>query len=55
MHLTETPVRPSALRPDVPQELEAIVLRLLSKAPADRLASAEDLVRELRDFLNSAA
>jgi eukaryotic-like serine/threonine-protein kinase len=54
MHLTETPVWPASLRPEVPDELEAMVLRLLSKAPSDRIASAEDLVRELRDFLNRA-
>ena len=54
-HLTETPVPPSSLRPDLPPELERLVLRLLSKAPADRIATAEDLVRELRDYLNRAA
>ena len=36
-------------------ELDRIVLRLLSKAPADRYAGAEDLVLDLRDFLNRAA
>jgi serine/threonine-protein kinase len=55
MHLTETPAPPSSLLPDVPPELERMVLRLLSKDPADRISSAEDLVRELRDFLNRAA
>jgi hypothetical protein len=42
-------------RADVPPELERLVLRLLSKEPADRIASAEDLVRELRDYLNRVA
>jgi hypothetical protein len=55
LHLTETPAPPSTLRPDVPPELERMVLRLLSKAPADRMPSAEDLVRELRDYLHRAA
>jgi hypothetical protein len=54
-HLSEVPARPATLRPDVPPELERMVLKLLQKAPADRFASAEDLVRELRDFLNRAA
>ena len=53
-HLTEVPVPPTALRADVPPALERIVLRLLSKGAADRHASAEDLVLELRDFLNRA-
>jgi serine/threonine-protein kinase len=54
-HLTETPPAPAVLRPGVPPELERIVLRLLNKRPEDRYAGAEDLVLELRDFLNRAA
>jgi hypothetical protein len=54
-HLNEVPVRPSILRPDVPPELERIVLRLLGKEPADRYGEAEALVVELREFLNRAA
>jgi serine/threonine-protein kinase len=52
MHLSQPPAPPSSLRPDVPPELERMVLRLLSKAPADRFESAEELVRQLRDWLN---
>jgi serine/threonine-protein kinase len=55
LHLTEPPAAPTAIRPDIPPELERIVLRLLSKSPADRFASAEELVQELRDYLNRAA
>ena len=54
-HCTEEPPPPSSLRPGVPAELEAIVLRLLRKDPAERPASAEDLVVALRDWLNRAA
>ena len=54
-HLTEEPPPPSALRPGVPAELDRIVLRLLSKTPGERYAAAEDLVLDLRDFLNRAA
>jgi hypothetical protein len=54
-HLNEVPVRPSVLRPDVPPDLERIVLRLLSKEPEGRHGEAEDLVVELREFLNRAA
>jgi eukaryotic-like serine/threonine-protein kinase len=54
-HLTEEPPPPSAVRPGVPAELDRIVLRLLSKAPEQRHAGAEDLVLDLRDFLNRAA
>jgi Protein kinase domain/PEGA domain len=54
-HLTEVPAPPSAVRPGVPEELDRIVLRLLSKAPELRYAAAEELVLDLRDFLNRAA
>ena len=53
-HLTEVPAPPSARRPGVPEELDRIVVRLLSKAPEQRYAAAEDLVLDLRDFLNRA-
>ena len=36
-------------------ELERIALRLLNKRPSQRYAGAEELVLELRDFLNRAA
>jgi len=55
MHLTEVPPAPSLLRPEVPPELERIVLRLLGKRADQRHAGAEELVLELRDFLNRAA
>jgi serine/threonine-protein kinase len=54
-HLTEVPAPPSTRRPGVPAELDRIVVRLLSKAPDQRYAAAEDLVLDLRDFLNRAA
>jgi hypothetical protein len=54
-HLTEPPPVLSAARPDVPPELERIVHRLLAKTPEERHASAEDLLVELRDFMNRAA
>ena len=54
-HLTETPAAPSTVRPGIPADLDRIVLRLLSKRPEDRYAGADELVLELRDFLNRAA
>jgi hypothetical protein len=54
-HLTEPPAPPTSLRPGVPAELERIVLRLLKKLPEERYAGAEELVGELRDFLNRTA
>src|SRR5262245_42985183 len=43
------PTPPSRLNPKVPPELEAVCLRCLAKAPADRYPSAEALLAALRD------
>ncbi len=42
-HLYEPPVPPTQLRPDVPHDLEAVVLRCLAKDPAARYPDAESL------------
>jgi aminoglycoside phosphotransferase (APT) family kinase protein/glucose/arabinose dehydrogenase len=47
-HLTLPPAPPSQRRPGIPPELDALVLALLAKDPADRPASAEDVARRLR-------
>jgi hypothetical protein len=54
-HLSDPPTPPTTLRPGVPAALERIVLRLLKKNPEERYTGAEELVLELRDFLNRAA
>ena len=42
-HLHSPAVPPSTLRPDLPQALDRIILRLLAKAPDDRFASAREV------------
>ncbi len=54
-HCTEPPTPPSVVSPNTPRELEAIILRLLRKEPAERYPGAEELLIELRDYLNRAA
>ena len=54
-HCTEPPTPPSAISPDCPRQLEAVILKLLRKDPNDRYPGAEELLIELRDFLNRAA
>lgn len=49
-HLKETPVLPSSLRPEVPPELDNLVMRMLKKAPADRPQSSEEVARQLRSL-----
>jgi tetratricopeptide (TPR) repeat protein/tRNA A-37 threonylcarbamoyl transferase component Bud32 len=44
----EEMVPPRALKPDVPREVELIVLKALEKSPADRYPSAEAFAEDLR-------
>lgn len=46
-HAHETPAAPSELVPDIPEELDAVILACLAKSPADRPQSAEELYRRL--------
>src|SRR5919197_603730 len=46
-HLSEVPRRPSELRPEIPPDLDAVVLRALAKDPDDRFQSAEEMEAEL--------
>lgn len=50
-HLYEAPVPLRQVRPEVPQPLEALVLRLLAKDPQHRPAGAQDVHRELAALL----
>jgi serine/threonine-protein kinase len=48
MHVKDAPRPPRELNPMVPAELEAVILKLLQKNPAERFASAAELRRVLR-------
>jgi len=48
--LRDPPPLPSALRPDLPPELDRILLRTLAKEPAERYRDARDLAADLRDL-----
>jgi hypothetical protein len=50
-HLHEEPVPVRRLRPDVPEELEALVLRLLRKDPEARPAHAQEVYQALLPLL----
>jgi eukaryotic-like serine/threonine-protein kinase len=50
-HLSEVPKPPSELRPEVPHDLDLVVLRALAKDPADRYQSAEDMDADLQRVL----
>jgi len=46
-HLSQTPEPPSAKRPDVPRDLDYVVLRALAKDPAERYRNAEEMDADL--------
>jgi serine/threonine-protein kinase len=46
-HLGEPVVAPDRHRPDVPADLQAVVLRCLEKAPARRFPHADELAQAL--------
>jgi serine/threonine-protein kinase len=50
-HVQDQPAPPSTLMTGLPEALEAIIMKLLSKRPDDRYASAEDLRADLNRFL----
>jgi len=46
-HLVDVPVPVDSRCPDLPGDLAALVMRLLEKDPADRLQSADEVLREI--------
>ena len=46
-HVNDLPAPPSSLRPEIPPELDQIVLRALAKDPADRYQTAEEFIEDL--------
>src|SRR5712691_447254 len=49
-HVKEDPVAPSRLNHDVPQELDAVVMKCLAKNPANRYQTADELRADLERF-----
>jgi serine/threonine-protein kinase len=53
-HLSNTPKPPSTLRPDIPPELDMVVLRALAKNPDDRYQSADEMEADLERVARGA-
>jgi serine/threonine-protein kinase len=47
--ISDAPVPPRIVEPDVPPELDAVVMRALAKRPSERYRTAEELSRALAD------
>ncbi len=52
-HVYTTPTSPRQLRPDLPEALDALIMRCLAKLPGDRYANASDLSAALRELTSS--
>jgi eukaryotic-like serine/threonine-protein kinase len=46
-HLSNTPQTPSELRPDIPPELDMVIMRALAKDPDERYQSADEMEGDL--------
>ena len=46
-HLKEVPIRPTSYNPNIPDALEQIILKAMSKNPSSRFLSADDMLRYL--------
>src|SRR5262249_25139315 len=53
-HLSTTPKPPSKLRPDVPRELDMVVMRALAKNPDHRYQSADEMEGDLERVARGA-
>jgi beta-lactam-binding protein with PASTA domain/tRNA A-37 threonylcarbamoyl transferase component Bud32 len=54
-HVRENPVPPSALNPDLPDALDAIVMKALAKNPDNRYSSALEMREDLERYLSGQA
>jgi eukaryotic-like serine/threonine-protein kinase len=53
-HLSNAPKPPSKLRPDIPEELDMVILRALAKNPDDRYQSADEMEADLERVARGA-
>jgi tRNA A-37 threonylcarbamoyl transferase component Bud32 len=50
MHISDEPTPPSAYNRLIPADIEAIVMKMMSKNPDDRFQTAEELIAALKTF-----
>jgi len=52
-HIYKLPTPPSAINPQIPQKVEAVVLKALAKDPEDRSQSAKEMVLALEEAIET--
>ncbi|HHY38644.1 MAG TPA: Stk1 family PASTA domain-containing Ser/Thr kinase [Clostridia bacterium] len=50
-HISEEPTRPRALNPEIPREVESIILKALKKDETERYRTAQELLQDIAAFL----
>ncbi|MCB0164772.1 MAG: serine/threonine protein kinase [Anaerolineae bacterium] len=55
LHMTEPPQPPSEIRPDISPELEAVILKMLEKEPAERYQTGAELIKALDEALKATS
>ena len=55
MHLNDVPTPPRVHNPKVPQDIEAVILKLLEKDPARRFSSCRELAARLQEIRDGLA
>lgn len=53
-HISEEPIRPRALNPDVPREVESVILKAMQKNEAARYRTAQEMLQDIAAFLEKA-
>ncbi|MDP9845379.1 serine/threonine-protein kinase [Streptosporangium lutulentum] len=54
-HLAETPTPLTALRPDLPLEVDGVMMRALAKSPEQRFDTCAQFIAELRDAISGTS
>jgi predicted ATPase len=54
-HIMEPPPKVTAVRPDLPEALDAVIARAMAKAPAERFATCREMVDAARTALGGAS
>jgi len=54
MHITKPPPQPSLVNPEIPTEVDAVLLKALSKQPGERYASCTEFILAIESALESS-